>query len=186
MESQSDPQVLVRALAPLGALEGRVFACLGNHDLEAPETVRGALAAIGARLLVDEATVVDTAAGAVQIVGMDFTWRKRRERLEAACQRHPREPGALRLVLLHDPSAFRDLPAGEADLALSGHTHGGQLGLVSFGLQWTILRALTRSPDHGFWARRTDRLYVHRGTGHYGFPIRLGVPAEESLLRVHW
>jgi hypothetical protein len=28
-------------------------------------------------------------------------------------------------------------------------------------------------------------LYVHRGTGHYGFPLRLGVPAEESLLRVH-
>jgi hypothetical protein len=26
---------------------------------------------------------------------------------------------------------------------------------------------------------------VHRGTGHYGFPLRLGVPAEESLLRVH-
>jgi hypothetical protein len=26
---------------------------------------------------------------------------------------------------------------------------------------------------------------VHRGTGHYGFPLRLGVPAEESVLRVH-
>jgi predicted MPP superfamily phosphohydrolase len=41
-------------------------------------------------------------------------------------------------------------------------------------------------PDHGFWARGTDRLYVHRGTGHYGFPLRLGVPSEESLLAVHW
>jgi predicted MPP superfamily phosphohydrolase len=40
-------------------------------------------------------------------------------------------------------------------------------------------------PDHGFWARGTDRMYVHRGTGHYGFPLRLGVPAEESLIRVH-
>lgn len=35
-----------------------------------------------------------------------------------------------------------------------------------------------------FWARGTDRLYVHRGTGHYGFPLRLGVPAEQSLLLV--
>ena len=37
----------------------------------------------------------------------------------------------------------------------------------------------------GLDARGWDRLYVHRGTGHYGFPLRLGVPAEESLVRVH-
>jgi hypothetical protein len=27
---------------------------------------------------------------------------------------------------------------------------------------------------------------VHRGTGHYGFPLRVGVPGEEGILRVHW
>ena len=75
---------------------------------------------------------------------------------------------------------------GEADLALSGHTHGGQVGLVSLGLPYTMMRAFVRMPDHGLWARGTDRLYVHRGTGHYGFPLRLGVPAEESVLAVHW
>jgi predicted MPP superfamily phosphohydrolase len=186
MESQGDPQVLASALEPLRALAGRTFACMGNHDLEAPGTVRDALGKIGAQLLVDEAVDVETAAGNVQIVGMDFTWRRRRERLAEACARHPRKAEHLRIVLLHDPGAFRDLPEGQADLALSGHTHGGQLGLVSVGLDWTILRALSSSPDHGFWARGADRLYVHRGTGHYGFPIRLGVPAEESLLRVHW
>ncbi len=68
---------------------------------------------------------------------------------------------------------------------LSGHTHGGQVGLVSVGLQGTILRLFAKIPDHGFWGRGPDRLYVHRGTGHYGFPLRVGVPAEESLLRVH-
>jgi len=47
------------------------------------------------------------------------------------------------------------------------------------------MRVLVKAPDHGLWARGTDRLYVHRGTGHYGFPLRLGVPAEQSLLRVH-
>ena len=58
-------------------------------------------------------------------------------------------------------------------------------GLVSFGLGWTVLRALSSIPDHGLWARGRERLYVHRGTGHYGFPLRLGVPAEQSVLRVH-
>ena len=59
--------------------------------------------------------------------------------------------------------------------------------LLSLGLPWTILRLFVgdKIPDHGFWARGTDRMYIHRGTGHYGFPLRLGVPAEESVLRVH-
>lgn len=185
MESQTDPAILTRALAPLKQLEGRVFACFGNHDHEAPETVRQALASAGAKLLVDSASVVDTAAGPVQIIGFDFSYRDRALRMQACCTAHPRLPGTLRIALLHDPGAFQHLPDGDADLVVSGHTHGGQVGLLSLGLPWTMLRLFAKIPDHGLWARGTDRLYVHRGTGHYGFPLRLGVPAEESLLRVH-
>lgn len=186
MESQSDPGVLGQALAPLLRLRGRVFACLGNHDHEAPLTVRRALAENGIQLLVDEAVTVETEAGRVQLVGMDFVWRERKQHLKAVCQAYPRQADALRVVLLHDPGAFVHLPEGEADLVLSGHTHGGQVGLVSLGLPYTMMRAFVKMPDHGLWARGTDRLYVHRGTGHYGFPLRLGVPSEESLLAVHW
>ena len=89
-----------------------------------------------------------------------------------------------RVVLLHDPGAFRHLPDGTADLVLSGHTHGGHVGLVSLGLDWTFVNFLAGMPDHGPWSLGRNRLYVHRGTGHYGFPLRLGVPAEESLLEV--
>ena len=185
MESQGDPQLLERALAPLARLEGRVFACLGNHDHEAPLTVRHALASNGIRLLVDQAVSLQTEAGLVQILGMNFVWRERRQHLTRVCAENPRQPGALRIVLLHDPGAFVHLPEGEADLVLSGHTHGGQVGLVSLGLPFTMMRAFVKMPDHGLWARGTDRLYVHRGTGHYGFPLRLGVPSEESLLAVH-
>ncbi|HXK18286.1 MAG TPA: metallophosphoesterase [Polyangiaceae bacterium] len=185
MESQADPRLLEQALSPLKQLEGRVFACLGNHDHEAPLTVRRALSNNGVTLLIDEAISLDTAAGRVQIVGMDFVWRERKQHLTRVCQAHPREAGALRIVLLHDPGAFVHLPEGEADLVLSGHTHGGQVGLVSLGLPYTMMRAFVKMPDHGLWARGTDRLYVHRGTGHYGFPLRLGVPSEESVLTVH-
>jgi predicted MPP superfamily phosphohydrolase len=185
MESQSDPALLSRALEPLRALEGRVFACLGNHDHEALPTVQAALRHAGATLLVDESTLVTTPAGPVQIVGYDFHFRDRAARLARVSAQNPRVEGALRLVLLHDPGAFRHLPEGDADLVLSGHTHGGQIGLVSLGLPWTMLRLFWKGPDHGFWGRGVDRLYVHRGTGHYGFPLRVGVPAENSLLRVH-
>jgi len=185
MESQSDPELLGAALAPLAALPGRCFACLGNHDHEALDTVRVALDRAGVTLLVDDARQLATAAGPIQIVGMDFVWRERKEHLARVCAEHPRVAGHLRIVLLHDPSAFRHLPEGEADLALSGHTHGGQVGLVSLGFDWTMMRVFVKAPDHGFWARGNDRLYVHRGTGHYGFPLRLGVPGEQSLLFVH-
>jgi predicted MPP superfamily phosphohydrolase len=185
MESQETDAHLTRAMEPLKALRGRVFACRGNHDHEAPDLVANALASAGVRLLVDEAELVETPAGPVQIVGMDFHFRDRAERMAAVVDRYPRAAGALRLVLLHDPGAFRLLPEGEGDLVLSGHTHGGQLGLVSLGIPHTVLRLLVDMPDHGFWSRGRDRLYVHRGTGHYGFPLRLGVPAEESLMRVH-
>ncbi len=185
MESQSDPSLLERSLAPLAALEGKVFACFGNHDHEAPHLVRAALATAGVRLLVDEEVEIDTPAGKVQVLGADFVFRNRREHLRALCERHPRKQGHLRVVLLHDPGAFRHLPEGHGDIVFSGHTHGGQLGLLSFGAAWTFLSVFTSIPDHGFWARGINRLYVHRGTGVYGFPLRVGVPGEESLVRVH-
>jgi uncharacterized protein len=186
MESQGDPDLLLDALAPFQALPGKVFACHGNHDHEAPAVVSRALAKNGIDLLVDDARDVTTEVGPVQILGLDFSYRDRKALIERACLEHPRTPGALRIVLLHDPGAFRHLPAGEGDLVLSGHTHGGQVGLLSLGMQWTFLRLFgDRIPDHGFWARGTDRMWIHRGTGHYGFPLRLGVPAEESVLRIH-
>ena len=185
MQSQGDAGLLARALEPLAALPGQVFACRGNHDLEAPETIAKAFAAAGARLLIDEEAIVDTDGGAVQILGADYSFRSRRDRLVSLVRRFPRRTGRLRLILLHDPGAFHHLPEGEADLVLSGHTHGGQLGLVSFGLPLTVVRLFSSIPDQGFFARGRDRLYVHRGTGHYGFPLRIGVPAEQSMLRVH-
>lgn len=185
MESQGTPGALAAAFEPLRALEGRVFACHGNHDHEAPEMVARELAEVGVRLLVDEEACVETPAGPVQILGIDFRWRGRQAHHGGVAARFPRRPGHLRLVLLHDPGALTALPEGEGDLVLSGHTHGGQVGLVSLGLAWTFVRQFTRIPDHGLWARGRDRLYVHRGTGHYGFPLRVGVPAEEGVIRVH-
>ncbi|MEM7154401.1 MAG: metallophosphoesterase [Myxococcota bacterium] len=184
MESH-DLETVARAIEPLRAYEGRVFACHGNHDHEAREVVRLAYERTGVRLLVDEAATVTTAAGRVQIVGLDFVWgRARAAHMQAVCDAYPRQPGVKRLLLLHDPGAFKHLPEGESDLVLSGHTHGGQVGLLSFGSPATFLSLFTKMPDHGAWARGHDRMYIHRAQGHYGFPIRLGVPAEQSLLRV--
>jgi uncharacterized protein len=183
MEGSGTPGALARALAPLRRAPGRCFAIFGNHDHEAPEEVCAALAENGVTLLVDREAIVETPIGPVQILGADYVSRGRKEHLEALIARYPRRDGHLRLLLLHDPSAFKHLPKGAADLTLSGHTHGGQLGLVSFGFDWTVL-SRTAWPDHGLFGHGSNRLYVHRGTGFYGFPLRIGVPGEASLLEV--
>jgi predicted MPP superfamily phosphohydrolase len=183
MEGAATRGALARALAPLRRLEGRCFAIFGNHDHESVAEVRAGLAANGVRLLVDDEVVVDTPVGAVQILGADYVGRGRDEHIRALLERLPRRDGHLRLLLLHDPAVFRFVPRGDVDLTLSGHTHGGQLGLVSFGLNWTVLTR-TPWPDHGLFAHGSNRLYVHRGTGFYGFPLRVGVPGEASLLEL--
>ncbi len=184
MESQNVETVLA-ALQPLEAAPGKVFACHGNHDLEAREVVRQVYARLGVELLVDASVVVETPAGPVQLIGSDFVWRNREVHLAELCRENPRVAGALRIVLLHDPGAFRHLPEGEGDLVLAGHTHGGQVGLLSLGLPSTFVSLMSKIPDHGMWARGRDRLYVHRAQGVYGFPVRVGVPGEQSLMRVY-
>ncbi|MFP8873940.1 MAG: metallophosphoesterase [Myxococcota bacterium] len=183
MEGQGSPGALAQAFAPLRGAEGRCFAIFGNHDHEAADEVRAALSENKVPLLVDEEAVTQTALGPVQILGADYARQDRAEKLEQLMSRHPRREDHLRLLLLHDPQCFAYVPPGDADLTLSGHTHGGQLGLVSLGLDWTVLSG-TRWPDHGLFARGPNRLYVHRGTGFYGFPLRIGVPGEASLLEV--
>lgn len=183
MESHGSPDALAEALAPLKPLAGRTFACMGNHDHEAPRTVLDGLTSAGVQLLIDELAVATTPAGRVEVLGLDFRFRDRAEHLREVSSRHPRT-SLPRVALLHDPGAFVHLPESSADLVFSGHTHGGQVGLLRFGLPYTAVSALSKVPDHGLWARGRDRLYVHRGTGQYGFPLRVGVPAEESLLLV--
>ncbi len=184
MESQN-VEMVSAALAPLAKMRGRVFACHGNHDHEARAVVEQAYIAHDIILLVDDARSVSTPAGEVQILGLDFVWRDRQPHIEKVCAAHPRVEGALRVMLLHDPGAFRHVPNGQGDLVLSGHTHGGQVGLVSLGLSATFLSVFTKIPDHGLWALGRNRMYIHRAQGHYGYPIRLGVPAEQSLMLVH-
>lgn len=183
MEGQGTPGALGLALEPLRSVSSRCYAVFGNHDHEAPDEVRSALASNDITLLVDEEAVVSTAIGPVQLIGADYVRRGRRPHLEGLLRRFPRRADHMRLLMLHDPLGFRGVPVGDVDLTLSGHTHGGQLGLLSLGLDWTVLQR-SRWPDHGLFGLGSNRLYVHRGTGFYGFPLRIGVPGETSVLEL--
>ncbi len=183
MEGRGSPGALAQAFEPLRSYAGRCYAIFGNHDHEDPDEVRHALSVNGIELLMDEERLLDTPIGKLQLIGADYRGRERKEHIEELLARIPRREEHVRLLLLHDPLTFRHVPHGDVDLTLSGHTHGGQVGLVSLGLDWTVLTR-SRWPDHGLFARGKSRLYVHRGTGFYGFPLRIGVPGEASLMEV--
>ena len=184
MESQRMVDRVLFGLEPLRPLADRTFFCFGNHDHEDRESVREVVEKLGATLLVDDSLRVETRIGTVEVVGADWRMRGRKEHLAQLADQVGPSDGALRLLMLHDPGAFKHVPDGFADLTLAGHTHGGHVGLLSLGFDWTTIGAMGSMPDHGLWGRGTNRLYVHRGTGHYGYPVRLGVPGEEGMLDI--
>mmetsp|Transcript_29496 Transcript_29496/g.76161 ORF Transcript_29496/g.76161 Transcript_29496/m.76161 type:complete len:113 (-) Transcript_29496:360-698(-) len=97
----------------------------------------------------------------------------------------PRRPDCiLRITLLHDPSGFEDIPKDIDTVVFSGHTHGGQVGLVSLGIPFTMVGKFTGHPDFGLWSNGLNSLYVHRGQGFRTMGgqllMRVGVPLEHS------
>jgi predicted MPP superfamily phosphohydrolase len=184
LASQGSPTLLSAALAPLRG-HPQVWAIPGNHDHETPGVIETSLRNIGCKLLIDRSTTIHTRVGPVQLVGIDFRWNAREEAVQTVIRACPNDANARwRLILLHDPSMFRYLPPASGDLVFSGHTHGGQLGLLSLGISWTILGAMGM-PDFGAFQHQGNRMYVHRGQGFYGFPLRIGVPAEDSVMDLH-
>jgi predicted MPP superfamily phosphohydrolase len=92
------------------------------------------------------------------------------EDLEAALSgRNPERPAVL---LAHDPSTFKRASRLGIDLQISGHTHGGQI----WPFRWFVRLAIPFVA--GRYSAGDAELYVSRGTGFWGPPMRLFAPAE--------
>jgi hypothetical protein len=173
---------LYEALARIAAPYGQ-WACLGNHDFDDPERLVRKLGGAGVTVLRNALATLEIDGQALEIAGVDFVFANA---ARAAAYRHvlsawPQRQ-APRLLLSHDPRSFADLPAGAADLVLSGHTHGGHIGVqLAPGHALTVV-GLAGIPDQGLFARGDLRLFVTRCVGFYGYPMRVGIPPEIALL----
>jgi len=176
---------LEEEVAPFGALRGRdgVFFVTGNHDYYSgandwTEYVRE----LGMRTLRNEHVAIERAGAHFVLAGVDD---HRGDMVSTeGCEDLPRAlagiPGDRAVVLLaHDPSTFKRAHAAGIDLQLSGHTHGGQI----WPFHWFVRLAVPFVA--GRYRRGDAELYVSRGTGFWGPPMRLGAPAEitELVLR---
>jgi hypothetical protein len=163
---------------PFGELRGKhgVFFITGNHDVYSGDVawvervrelgmqpLRNARVRIGGEEGFDLAGVDDHRGD----------WRtSSSEDLEAALE--GRDSTRALVLLAHDPATFKRASLRDVDLQISGHTHGGQMwpfhGLVRLSTPW--VQGLHRVGDSQIW--------VSRGSGFWGPPMRLFAPAEVS------
>lgn len=171
-----------RRLVPL-AREG-VVAITGNHDYYAGvEPTVAALRAAGARVLRNDGYVIGGAQG-FALLGVDDVHARRFEMgggpdLGRAIGSLPLVDGRHaardlpRVLLCHNPSFF-ERAAGQVELQLSGHTHGGQVNLVVRPAEVFLKNGWVA----GRYERSGSQLYVNRGFGTAGPPARIGAPPE--------
>lgn len=178
--SEEEHQVLLDFVR---GLPGRVFCCAGNHDLPVLDTLRRELAQAGAPMLVDEAVRLVVHGVEVEVVGAAFHWQDGARHLAEGVMQLPSPgPETWRVLMLHDPAAAKGMAPGRFDLVLSGHTHGGQIGLTGFGIDASVLRVLG-ARDQGWFPAGDGLQYVHCGNWFTGLPPRMGIPPEITLIR---
>jgi predicted MPP superfamily phosphohydrolase len=86
--------------------------------------------------------------------------------------------GLFKILLAHQPVSVFEASKAGFHLQLSGHTHGGQF------FPGNILIHLFQKYVAGLYTHENTKLYVSRGTGYWGPPIRLGAPAEITILKL--
>jgi predicted MPP superfamily phosphohydrolase len=174
----------VRAFRDLSAPLG-VVTVLGNHDRYTGEeaVIRGVRDA-GQVFVRDGAHIVERNGAPLALLGVDDprNWRADDPQdadLDAALRRTP--PELFKILLAHRPGAFDGAAPRRVNLTLAGHIHGGQIYLPVIG--WSAGRLITKYVM-GHFQRGASQLYVSRGIGVVGVPIRLFVPPEIALLEL--
>ena len=192
----------VALVRPLVAAGIPTVAVLGNHDYSLATSssttdeglaafLRSELEAAGVRVLQNEAVAVPAPGGGppLWVAGIGSVWAGRSAPLRAV---GAVPDSAARLVLMHNPESYRQLPEHTAPLAFAAHTHGGQIRLYPGERNsWLDIVREGEVVADG-WALDSlgapaNRLYVNRGIGFSTVPVRINCRPELTTvtLRTH-
>jgi len=186
-EAQAD---VVEALAGLRAPYG-VFGCLGNHEEEGltEDSITRLFAAHGIGMLREESVPIRMRGETINLMGIDCPRSLSNEEAEARrdlsrrLQRLRVMPDMVNILLSHYPDVFDRAAELGIDLTLAGHTHGGQLSLEFIHRGLSLAHLLSRY-DSGWYEKAGSQVYVNRGIGTVGFPIRFGARPEITVLEL--
>ncbi len=195
-------EVFKQISAPMG-----VFSTLGNHDYGEYALPRGLTAEeragqvrknvfqmeevhrkLGWRLLMNENVSLEKDGVRISIIGVE-NWSMKGNfpkygRLDQAYR--GAEDSPFKILLSHDPSHWegevkQKFPA--IDLMLSGHTHGMQFGVEIPGFRWSPVQYMYKQWA-GLYTDKNQQLYVNRGFGFIGYPGRVGILPEITVIEL--
>ncbi len=193
-EMQDYMDVFDKIKAPMG-----VYSTLGNHDYgdyvhwDSPEEKKINLerlkqvhADLGWRLLMNEHVVLERGNDKIALLGIENWSAKARfpkygdlKKAYSGSENYP-----FKILMSHDPSHWdaevrKSYP--DIDLMLSGHTHGMQFGVEIPGLKWSPVQYVYKEWA-GLYEEGNQKLYVNRGYGFIGYPGRVGILPEITVL----
>jgi hypothetical protein len=181
---EGDPlDACLKELSRLRADAG-VYGCLGNHEIYAAceKYVAEQGQRLGIRFLRERTEQLRFGAACINLAGVDYQ-RLQAPYLVRAGSLVSRQPGTVNVLLSHNPDVFRTAAAQGWDLTVAGHTHGGQVNVEILDQHLNVARFYT-SYVYGLYTEGPASIYVSRGVGTVGVPVRLGAPPEVALIRL--
>jgi hypothetical protein len=176
-------QPVVKALSMLRAKQG-VFAVTGNHDFYGDtKELCSSLESVNIRVLRNHWVKTDTAhTGApLYLIGVDdiwATWRFHKKKISLSEIIADIPENNFKLLLSHNPTIFDEAARLGIDLTLSGHTHAGQMILPFPEYHGYSFARLMYKRDYGLYRSGDSMLYINRGLGVIGPPLRINCPRE--------
>lgn len=183
-----------RLTAPLG-----VYSTLGNHDygdyvqwpsaqakIDNLEALKKVHANMGWKLLMNEHVILEKKSEKIALLGIENWGAKARfpkyGKMDLAYPGTENIP--FKILMSHDPSHWdaQILPEYPSiDLMLSGHTHGMQFGLENPYFKWSPVQWMYKQWA-GLYEQGNQKLYVNRGYGFIGYPGRVGILPEITVI----
>lgn len=195
MENYMD--VFSRIKAPLG-----VYSTFGNHDygdyvswpyngISKQQNLMNLAKVheeLGWRLLMNEHVVLEKNGEEIALLGIENWSNKARfpkhGRMDLAYPGSEKYP--FKILMSHDPSHWHAqvIPQyPDVDLTLSGHTHGMQFGIEIPGFHWSPVQYVYKEWA-GLYEEGKQKLYVNRGYGFIGYPGRVGILPEITVIEL--
>jgi uncharacterized protein len=197
IEMDNYHEIFGRLKAPLG-----VYSILGNHDygdyVQWPqdgiskhqnlENLKKVHANMGWRLLMNEHVPLERKGDKIALLGIEnwsakgrFPKHGRMDLAHAGTETYP-----FKILMSHDPSHWEaqvqpNYP--DIDLMLSGHTHGMQFGVELPGFKWSPVQYMYKQWA-GLYEAGKQKLYVNRGFGFLGYPGRVGILPEITVIEL--
>jgi predicted MPP superfamily phosphohydrolase len=190
-----DVHPLTRAFRDLKAKHG-VYGTLGNHDffVDAEYVAKAIVNESPIQLLRNENKVLKINGKDLYLLGVDDTRDsgsympevvRYYNELDAALKAHDvNYQTAPKVLMCHKPYSFDEMAKNGFDLMLSGHTHGGQVVPFKWGKINISFASTVSSYIDGLYKIGKANMYVSRGLGSVGLPIRINCPPEVTVIKL--